>query len=139
MWASLADPRAYRGYLGHYHVTNQKWDPGPFDFKAFATSIRARMFFPVALGADKPDDPRGSRQGQRTWPSSLYDNNENEGEGGYFPVGPYGESKLWHGGVHIRTEKGTPVFAPFAGKVVAARMTDDCPVGSRNFVLLKHC
>ena len=31
------------GYLGHYHVTDQKWDPGPFDFKFFASKIRGRM------------------------------------------------------------------------------------------------
>jgi hypothetical protein len=139
IWASLTDPRAYRGYLGHYHVTNQKWDPGPFDFKAFTTGIRARMFYPVFLGATDqaqqiPEDP----EKQQDMAEQLYENNEKEGEGGYFPVGPYGESKLWHGGTHIRINKGTPVYAPFAAKVVAARMTDDCPIGSRNFVLLRH-
>jgi hypothetical protein len=40
--------------------------------------------------------------------------------------------------VHLRADRGTPVHAPLAGRVVAARMTDDGPVGSRNFVLLKH-
>jgi hypothetical protein len=139
IWNSLTDPRAYKGYLGHYHVTNQKWDPGPFDFKEFTTGIRARMFYPVILGSsDKaqeiPEDP----DKQQDMAEQLYENNEKEGEGGYYPVGPYGDSKLWHGGVHIRTQKGTPVFAPFAGTVVAARMTDDSPVGSRNFCLMKH-
>ncbi len=23
----------FAGYLGHFHLTNQKWDPGPWDFK----------------------------------------------------------------------------------------------------------
>jgi hypothetical protein len=137
IWSSLTDPREFRGYLGHYHVTNQKWDPGPFDFKSFATNIRAHMFFPVPLGSNKPEIPEDPDKVQDL-ADQLYDNNETEGEGGYFPVGPYGESKLWHGGVHIRADKGTPIYAPFAGKLVAARMTDDCPVGSRNFVLLRH-
>ena len=40
---------------------------------------------------------------------------------------PSAQSRLWHGGVHLRAEKGSPVYAPFAGKIVAARMTDDVP------------
>ena len=44
LWATLrGDVREYTGYLGHYHVTDQKWDPGPFDFKFFASKIRGRM------------------------------------------------------------------------------------------------
>ena len=39
--------------------------------------------------------------------------------------------------MHLRADKGTPVYAPFSGKIVAARMTDDGPVGSRNFVLIR--
>jgi hypothetical protein len=137
IWKSLVDPREYRGYLGHYHVTNQKWDPGPFDFKAFTTTIRARMFFPAVLGSGKPEVPEDPAV-VKDLADQFYDNNEKEGEGGYFPVGPYGESKLWHGGIHIRLDKGSPVYAPWAGKIVGARMTDDSVVGSRNFVLIRH-
>ncbi|MCU1283307.1 MAG: N-acetylmuramyl-L-alanine amidase, negative regulator of AmpC, AmpD [bacterium] len=137
MWATLrGDVREYTGYLGHYHVTDQKWDPGPFDFKFFASKIRGRMVFPVAIGANKPDVPDEPEKAEEI-ANSLFDNNETEGEGGYFPVGPYGQSRLWHGGVHLRADKGTPVYAPFSGKLVAARMTEDGPVGSRNFVLIR--
>ena len=136
LWASLRDPREYTGYLGHYHVTDQKWDPGPFDFKFFASKIRSRMVFPVAIGADKPDIPDDPDK-TNDIANSLFENNETEGEGGYYPVGPFGQSRLWHGGIHLRADKGTPVYAPFSGKLVAARMTDDGPVGSRNFVLIR--
>jgi N-acetyl-anhydromuramyl-L-alanine amidase AmpD len=137
LWATLSgDVREYTGYLGHYHVTDQKWDPGPFDFKFFASKIRGRMVFPVAINADKPDVPDDPDKAN-DMANSLFDNNETEGDGGYYPVGPFGQSRLWHGGVHLRADKGTPVFAPFAGKIVAARMTDDGPVGSRNFVLIR--
>jgi N-acetyl-anhydromuramyl-L-alanine amidase AmpD len=136
LWASLRDPREYTGYLGHYHVTDQKWDPGPFDFKFFASKIRSRMVFPVAIGSDKPDIPDDPDK-TNDIANSLFENNETEGEGGYYPVGPFGQSRLWHGGVHLRADKGTPVYAPFSGKIVAARMTDDGPVGSRNFVLIR--
>ena len=136
MWGSLRDPREYTGYLGHYHVTEQKWDPGPFDFKFFASKIRGRMVFPVAIGAEKPDVPDDPDKANDI-ANSLFENNETEGEGGYYPVGPFGQSRLWHGGVHLRADKGTPVYAPFSGKLVAARMTDDGPVGSRNFALIR--
>src|SRR5262249_14959970 len=47
LWATLdGDPREFSGYLGHYHVTNQKWDPGPWDFKRLIQSIRGRIFYP---------------------------------------------------------------------------------------------
>jgi N-acetylmuramoyl-L-alanine amidase len=136
LWASLRDAREYTGYLGHYHVTEQKWDPGPFDFKFFASKIRGRMVFPIAIGTEKPDVPDDPDK-TNDMANSLFENNENEGEGGYYPVGPFGQSRLWHGGVHLRAEKGAPVFAPFSGKIVAARMTDDGPLGSRNFVLIR--
>src|SRR5207244_6344491 len=113
-------------------------DPGPFDFKKFISKIRGKMVFPISIGgAEKPDLPESADQVEDL-ADQLYQNNEEEGEGGYYPVGPLGQSRLWHGGVHLRAERGTPLYAPFAGKVVAARMTDDCPIGSRNFVLLRH-
>src|SRR5260370_24114629 len=137
MWGKLtSDVGEFSGYLGHYHVTQQKWDPGPFDFKFFASKIRGRMVFPVVLSGDKPDIPEDEGKAEDI-EQAFYDNNEGDGQGGYFPVGPMGDSRLWHGGMHVRAERGTPVFAPFQGKIVAARMTDDCPVGSRNFVLIK--
>jgi N-acetyl-anhydromuramyl-L-alanine amidase AmpD len=138
MWTNLSDPREYAGYLGHYHITDQKWDPGPYDFKYLTSKIRGKMVFPVIVSGDKPDLPEEEDKAEEL-AQQLYDNNETEGEGGgYFPVGPFGTSRLWHGGVHLRFDAGTPVYAPFGGKVVAARMSEDCPIGSRNFVLIKH-
>jgi len=136
-WGALSDPREYAGYLGHYHVTDQKWDPGPYDFKYFASKIRSRMVFPALITGDKPDIPEEQDKAEEI-AAQFYDLNEESENGGYFPVGPFGESKLWHGGVHVKLDKGTPVYSPFNGKIVAARMTDDCAVGSRNFVLIKH-
>jgi hypothetical protein len=52
-----------------------------------------------------------------------------------------GETRLWHGGAHLRAERGADVVAPFAGKIVAARLQpeeDWPPVGSPNFVLVRH-
>jgi hypothetical protein len=140
LWTAIADPREYSGWLGHYHVTQQKWDPGPFDFKAHIDTIRGKSVFPLVLPSamnDKPDVPDDPSEAERI-AEAFYANNELEGEGGYFPVGPFGQSRLWHGGIHIRADRGTPLFAPFAGKVVAARMTAPIAIGSRNFVLIRH-
>ncbi len=140
LWTAIADPREYQGWLGHYHVTQQKWDPGPFDFRAFCSTIRGRSVFPVVLtstGDGKPDIPEDEAKAEAA-AEAYYANNEGEGEGGYFPVGPFGQSRLWHGGVHLRVERGAPLFAPFAGKVVAARMTEPISIGSRSFVLMRH-
>jgi N-acetylmuramoyl-L-alanine amidase len=137
LWSAMTDPREYAGYLGHYHVTDQKWDPGPFDFKYFASKIRGRSVFPLVLAAgEKPDIPEDEDKAKERAEELILANEESQG--GFYPVGPMGESRLWHGGIHVRADKGTPIYAPFGGKLVAARMTGDCPIGSRNFVLLKH-
>ena len=64
------DAREYTGYLGHYHVTKQKWDPGPFDFKFFASqNPRAHGLPGRHRRREKPRRPRRSRQAPRTWRS----------------------------------------------------------------------
>ena len=68
----------------------------------------------------------------------LYKLNEQKADGGFFPVGPWGETRLWHGGVHLAAKEGSGVFAPFWGRLVAARIGTKTPIGSVNFVLLKH-
>lgn len=143
-WELLA-PNAwsYAGYVGHYHLTTRKWDPGPFDFKAFCESMRGAKCFPMWSGrketavTDKPEIPEDLDELiERT--SQLYDRNEQDAEGGYFPVGPWGDARLWHGGVHLVGDAKQPLFAPFPGRVVLARMGRQSPIGSMNFVLLRH-
>ena len=48
-WETLptAASFGFSGYIGHYHLTNQKWDPGPFDFKDFCRKLRGSLCFPV--------------------------------------------------------------------------------------------
>lgn len=133
---------AFSGYIGHYHLTNQKWDPGPFDFKEFCRKVRGAFCFPVfpKPPAKEEDRPRVPEQSDALAEATaeLYKANELRADGGFFPVGPWGESRLWHGGVHLTAAKDAPVFAPFPGRLVAARMGPSSPVGSTNFVLLRH-
>ncbi len=138
----MAEPRGFAGYLGHYHITNNKWDPGAFNFKWLAQKIRSRSVWFSCLDRDseckgapeiEDDAARAEQQAQ-----GLYKNNEEDSMGGYFPVGPFGRSRLWHGGIHLNYNEGTPIFNPFPGRVVALKYADDVPIGSANFVLMRH-
>ncbi len=137
----ITDPRNFAGYIGHYHVTNNKWDPGCFDFKRLSQKIQARATWFVCLDRGEcqhspeiaDDEPKAEDQAVE-----LVRNNEEDAMGGYFPVGPFGKSRLWHGGIHLSMSDSAPVFSPFPGKIVAARFGDDVAIGSRNFVLVKH-
>jgi N-acetylmuramoyl-L-alanine amidase len=136
-WGVLNGVQGFAGLLGHYHTTRRKWDPGPFDFKKFCESIRGRMSFPLVVKGDKPDVPEDTDK-LREACDELFRRNEVQGEAGFFPIGPNGETRLWHGGVHLPAPAGSPVYAPFAGRVLAARMGSLSGVGSGNFVLMRH-
>jgi N-acetylmuramoyl-L-alanine amidase len=146
-WTTMPDAaikrESYAGYVGHYHLTAQKWDPGPFDFKEFCTKLRGAFCFPVfprqtpAKGEDKPVVPDDSGDLKKA-STDLYKLNEMQADGGFFPVGPWGESSLWHGGIHMVGKPDGGVFAPYPGRLVAARMGRDSAIGSFNFLLLRH-
>ena len=145
-WGLLPNPYAYAGYLGHYHTTTRKWDPGPFDFKKYIKDIRGSMSYPIFPRKDDNKDPRlipvvpAEVEKIKGETDKLYAKNENEADGGFFPIGPFtGDAQLWHGGIHFVGEMRQRVFAPFPGRLVAARM-GPAPgtVGSTNFVLLRH-
>jgi N-acetylmuramoyl-L-alanine amidase len=145
-WETL--PRAgafgFAGYMGHYHLTAQKWDPGPFDFKAFCRSLRGQFSLPMYT-VPSPKDPREvppaipeNLDELDAACNKLYAANETGADGGFFPIGPWGEHRLWHGGIHIVGALGAPVYAQFPGRLVAARMGKKSAVGSANFALLRH-
>ncbi len=144
-WGTLPKDQSTRfaGYIGHYHLWDQKWDPGPFDFGDFCRNLRGAFCYPVyprgepKKGEDRPliaklsDDLKDDAK-------ELYKANEVRADGGFFPVGPWGETRLWHGGVHLAGKSGGAVFAPFPGRLVAARMGAPSVIGSNNFILLRH-
>lgn len=140
---TLPSAWGFSGYIGHYHLTRRKWDPGPFDFKRFCDKLRGTRCFPLWTGdkppapTDKPLIPESLDELDRQT-TKLYRRNEDQAQGGFFPVGPWGDARLWHGGVHLAAPAGTPVYAPFAGRLVAARSGTSTPIGSVDFVLLRH-
>jgi N-acetyl-anhydromuramyl-L-alanine amidase AmpD len=135
---------SFSGYIGHYHLTNQKWDPGPFDFKEFCRKLRGAFCMPMFA----KDDPKRAPEEKPLVPSQtddlkataadLFKANEQKADGGFFPVGPWGEHRLWHGGVHLTGKENQAIYAPFPGRVLAARIGATSPVGSVNFVLVRH-
>ncbi len=148
-WGTVprADILRFNGFLGHYHLSSTKWDPGPFDFKSFLQGIRGAFCFPLFPSKPKPDKS-GITPSQPVVPDDasmvreeaekLNALNESQADGGFYPVGPWGGARLWHGGIHLAAPKNNPVFAPFPGRLVAARMGAPSPIGSVNFVLLRH-
>jgi len=137
-WGLLERVKSFTGYLGHYHITRQKWDPGPFDFKKFLDGIRGQRSFPIRIKEnEEPDVPRDT-QALRDATTKLYRASEEKNHGGFFPVGPFGKSRLWHGGIHLSAPREAPVFVPFGGRVVAVRMGGTSAVGSTNFALVRH-
>lgn len=142
-WSEIPNAMRFAGYMGHYHTTRRKWDPGPFDFKAFCEKSRGSLCFPIfSKKADTPRPEIPDRSDElEVQTEKLHTLNERDGEGGYFPIGPYAadnDSRLWHGGVHLPGRAKAPVFAPFPGRLLAARMGRNTDVGSVNFVLMRH-
>ncbi len=143
-WGLIPNALGFAGYVGHYHITTRKWDPGPYDFKKFCEDLRGSLCFPLWTGKVKPSQPDekplipGDLDELDDRVDAFYTANEQRAEGGFFPVGPWGSARLWHGGVHLPGELKQAVYAPFPGRVVAARMGKDSPAGSCNFVLCRH-
>jgi N-acetyl-anhydromuramyl-L-alanine amidase AmpD len=143
-WETLPEPASFgfAGYISHYHLTQRKWDPGPFDFKEFFKNLRGT--FSMIIHLKEPKDPRDippvpqESTELRAASEELFKANEQRADGGFFPVGPWGQARLWHGGVHLPAKLGGGVFAPFPGRLVLARMGPDGAIGSNNFVLLRH-
>jgi N-acetyl-anhydromuramyl-L-alanine amidase AmpD len=133
--------QTYSGYLGHYHITRQKWDPGPWDFRWYMSQLSGRWSFPIGLHGlartAKPEIPEEPTRAEEAT-VEYYDNNE-KAQSGFYPVGPMERYRLYHGGVHLHADPGDRVFAPMPGQVVAARNVPfKSEIGSVNFVLLKH-
>lgn len=130
MWTTIDQPRRFDGFLGHYHLTKQKWDPGPWDFQRMFRNIGSKVTFPLT-----PLEMVSEKLAEDADP--YFEVTEKEAAG-HFPVGPLGESRLWHGGVHLPGQEDGPIYAPIQGRIVAAKMTGPCSAGSCNFILIRH-
>ena len=139
VWGVMERYRRFRGFLGHYHIERQKWDPGPWDFQRMFRAIGSRVTFPFSrLPKEDPQLKAKEEDRMLVREADKYYKQSEGTIGAYFPVGPLGRSRLWHGGVHLAAPERGPIYAPMMGQMVAARMAPACTMGSCNFILLKH-
>jgi hypothetical protein len=137
LWTVIDRPRAFNGFIGHFHISANKWDPGPWDFGRMLGRIGAGVTFPLSAPPERGESEKEqARRLQRLAPR-YFDNSEQDVEA-HFPLGPLGRSRLWHGGVHLASQLLRPVRAALPGRLVAAQLGPPCAVGSCNFALLKH-
>src|SRR5205814_3774075 len=111
---TLPDPLSFEGILGHLHIETKKWDPGALDWHRILRALN---------GFELPVQIRGFTELPRTQAELLAARraafaNAEERSTGYFPVAA---NRLYHSGVHLRGERGTPVRAPARGRIVAVR------------------
>lgn len=133
LYTTLPESLRYSGFLGHYHVSPRKWDPGCFDFERILRPGGART-----KAAGPPAPPRPARLLDEQVLAALTTAAERPVVGGY-PMGPCGDDVVFHGGVHLALPAGAAWNSPLAGEVVAARLhRPDTAVGSPNFVLTRH-
>ncbi len=130
------------GIYGHLHLTAEKFDPGPgFDWHRLIYGLTEETnHFPLALVDPRTRKPLelAGLQGDAEVDAAArvyFLHTELAGKGGYYPIGLSGQ---WHGGVHLFAARGTEVRAMTDGVVVAARNAAPGPLGSANFVLLRH-
>jgi N-acetylmuramoyl-L-alanine amidase len=134
----LEDWAGFDGFLGHWHVTPDRWDPGPgFDWhRVYHGLAREHNAFPVELEEGLNIATLLEPEKVRTYAERYFANNEDSEDGGWYPMG---KNQNWHGGVHLHTPAATPVFAMFDGVVVAGRFGPALSeLGSNNFLVLRH-
>lgn len=161
-------PKAYSGIIFHWHIKEDKWDPGPgFDWKSVRAALQREQAALPAIPVNFQEVcPRvGVVAPLKTIPESelyskvheFFSSEDNarevihvisraieqwkvneEGGGGYYPMGI---NQTWHNGIHIPVRPNTPVHPILAGEVVAAHLVPEekfPSYGSNNFVLLRH-
>lgn len=144
----ISDVTRFSGYLGHYHITRNKPDPGCFDFARLCHELsqRARWFFcpssisrsacPLDVENDVgPDSPGTSAPLPSSSPASV----STQPEAAAYPLVSHRElGPRWSGGIDIALADTTPLYCPLPGTVVASRPAADGPTDPAGFVLLRH-
>ncbi|MFA5625078.1 MAG: N-acetylmuramoyl-L-alanine amidase [Bradymonadales bacterium] len=134
----LRDYLGFKGFMGHYHCSANKWDPGPaFDWMRVLSGIKGkRNSLPVLIGEE------GERRnlfevggGMLEQLFERYYKNAETASGGWYPVGV---NQSWHSGVHLSVEEGSPVLNMMEGRIVAVRNVARVDLGDPSFVLVEH-
>ena len=132
----LANSVQFKGFLGHYHCSANKWDPGPaFDWLRVLSGIKGkRNSLPILLGDEKKNiSDCGGKLLESLY--ETYYRNAEDSNGGWYPVGA---NQSWHSGIHLSAPKGTPVLNMMEGTIVAIRNVKTVDLGDPSFVLVRH-
>ena len=134
----LRDSINFHGFLGHYHCSSNKWDPGPaFDWLRVLSGIKGeRNSLPMLIGED------GDRRNMSECGGALLEELFNRyyqtvetSDGGWYPIG---KNQAWHSGIHLTAPAGTPVLSMMKGTIVAVRNVQRVDLGDPSFVLIRH-
>ena len=134
----LRDSVGFHGFLGHFHCSANKWDPGPaFDWLRVLSGIKGEQnSLPMLLG--EKDERRNLDQAGGAVLEELlmrYYKNAENAPGGWYPMGA---NQSWHSGIHLTAPEGTPVLAMMSGTIVAVRNVKTVDLGDPSFVLIRH-
>ena len=134
----LRDSVNFHGFLGHYHCSANKWDPGPaFDWLRVLSGIKGkRNSLPMLIG--EPDERLNLSEAGGKLLENLFERYYHNAEiapGGWYPIGV---NQSWHSGIHLTAPKGTPVLNMMEGTIVAVRNVRPVDLGSPSFVLVRH-
>lgn len=135
----LRDSVGFKGFLGHYHCSANKWDPGPaFDWMRVLSGIKGkRNSFPMLMEVDGERlnlaDVGGDKLDKIL--REYYRNAEEQADGGWYPVGA---NQSWHSGIHLTGSEGTPIMNMMEGTIVAVRNIKSVDLGDPSFVLVRH-
>jgi N-acetyl-anhydromuramyl-L-alanine amidase AmpD len=126
----------FQGWLGHLHISADKWDPGPgFDWRRVMVGIHGeRNSMPVDLPQTrKLQDVFSAAEVYQI--AEKYYLNVESAQSGYYPISI---SQAWHSGVNLQVNPADPVRCIANGEVVAVRNAQPVELGSPNFVLIRH-
>ena len=134
----LRDSIGFHGFLGHYHCSANKWDPGPaFDWLRVLSGIKGEQnSLPMLIG--EPDERKNLDQAGGAVLEELlkrYYQNAEMAPGGWYPLGA---NQSWHSGIHLTAPAGTPVLSMMSGTIVAVRNVKTVDLGDPSFVLIRH-
>lgn len=152
------DLKKAKGFIAHWHISVERWDPGPaFDWERVLSAImHEQNSFPVMWSKDHVIQTAKDVAKVQRAAYTFMRNNETAQLGGTFPMGP---NQTWHGGIHLFPEIGLkeirsitgdkapppgksikyPVYAMFDGVVVAAHFEPTRrDLGHNNFILMRH-
>ena len=134
----LKDSINFQGFLGHYHCSANKWDPGPaFDWMRVLSGIKGkRNSLPLILNESEGGHNLSGVGGSLL--ESLFNQyytNAEHANGGWYPLGT---NQSWHSGIHLTAPKDTPVLNMMDGTIVAIRNVRTVDLGDPSFVLIRH-